>query len=414
VKKTSFFAGRPSAAAWAASLALLGIAIGSPAAEVPAYRPASTCEECHPDIVRTWRTSQHATAFTDPEFQLSYDRIRRNHPRKALSCEFCHNPMRFLLEEDDPHASIFSREGVTCEFCHSVESAKPEGPFPRYAARPGIKFGPQGGEPGKVVHRTRFSRLHITSEFCAGCHEFANEHGVPVLSTYSEWRESFYRGEGVHCQFCHLPQLFDARVIEPRAKKGPLDHAMVGGHSRERLARAIPLRASLSTSGKEARLTVTLRNETVGHKTPSGIPLHRIRLASTIYDGAGNIIGRKDELFERVLGDGTGKAVDRAENVFAFAREVLRDNRLAPKETRTVRQVFPLGGAVPAAADVSLTYEMPAPGAAPDLRFIEVPISRTIVPAERGFLESGAGTAILAFLAIVLGAAATALFMRRR
>jgi hypothetical protein len=217
-------------------LARPNAAVASPAPEgtsARTYESASACGQCHPEILATWRTSQHATSFTDPAFQLPYDRIRRKNPGKTLPCEQCHNPMRFLLQPGDPRAAIFSQEGVTCDFCHSVESVRAKGPFPRYTARPGVKFGPQGGEPGKSVHVTQFSRLHITSEFCAGCHDFVNEYGVPILSTATEWEQSFYRGEGIHCQFCHLPQLFDARFIEPgKRKKGPLDHAMVEGHSR--------------------------------------------------------------------------------------------------------------------------------------------------------------------------------------
>ena len=361
------------------------------------------CIECHPAIYKAWGASEHATAFTSPEFQVPYDRIRRVNPANALSCEQCHNPMRFLLAKDDPKADIFGQEGITCDFCHSVDSVNAKGPWPRYRAKPGIKFGPQGGNPKHAAHDTQFSRLHITSEFCAGCHEFRNEYGVPILTTSSEWEQSFYRGEQVHCQFCHLPQLFDARFIDPGKKKGPLDHAMVGGHSRERLAKAIPLRASLKVSGNEAVLSATLRNETVGHKTPSGLPSHRIRLAATLYDKAGNAIGRKEEVFERVLGDGTGKPLEEPELIFTEAREVLKDTRLGPKETRKVALTFPVAGAAPAAAEVSLTYELPAMASASDLRTIDIPISRAVVPVDRGFAAESAGLVAAVLLALLLG-----------
>ncbi|MCL5967001.1 MAG: cytochrome c family protein [Deltaproteobacteria bacterium] len=377
----------PSSAAFLALLAWLLATVGPGAAgagepDSSRYRSAAVCAECHPEIVRTWRSSQHASAFTDPAFQLPYDRIRRADPPKALACEYCHNPMRSVLPPHDPRASIFAQEGVTCDFCHSVESVSPQGPFPRYRTRPGIKFGPRGGSRGKTIHETRFSRLHITSELCAGCHEYWNKYGIPVLTTYSEWKESFYRGEGVHCQFCHLPQLFDARVIDPKTGKGPPDHAMLGGHSRERLAKAIPVKAQLTVGRKDARLVVQLRNETVGHKTPSGIPLHRVRLTSTIFDGKGNVLARKEEVFERVLGDGTGKAIEKPEMIFTASREVLKDNRIGPKETRRIVHVFPIRGAVPTIAEVALAYEMPTPDIAPAVRYIEIPISRTIIPAE--------------------------------
>jgi len=370
------------------------------------YQSAAVCAVCHVEIHRTWQGSQHATAFTDPAFQLPYDRLRRENPRKTFACEHCHNPMRFLLPPGDPRASTFSREGVTCDFCHSVSAVNAGGPFPRYKTKPGVKFGPHPERSGKGPHVREFSPLHITSEFCAGCHEFRNEHGVLILSTVSEWEKSFYRGTGVHCQFCHLPELFDARFIEGKRKKGPIDHAMVGGHSRERLARAIPVRAQLVLSGGGARVVVSVKNELVGHATPTGIPTHRLRLTATLFDAAGNAIDRRDEYFERVVGDGTGKALVRPEEIFISAREVLKDNRLLPKETREVRFTFPAGKTAPATASVTLTYEIPTPDIAPTLRYIEIPVANQVVTAEAGLARGKAvilaAAAFLAFLVWLL------------
>ncbi len=348
------------------------------------YQHATVCGVCHVEIHRTWQGSQHASAFTDPAFQLPYDRLRRGNPGKTFACEHCHNPMRFLLPQGDPRASLFSREGVTCDFCHSVSAVDARGPFPRYRMTPGVKFGPHPERSGKGPHVRRFSRLHISSEFCAGCHEYRNEHGILILSTVSEWEKSFYRGTGVHCQFCHLPELFDARFIDGNRKKGPVDHAMVGGHSRERLARSIPLRAHLVVSGGGTRVAVSVKNELVGHATPTGIPTHRLRLTATLFDAEGNAIDRRDEFFERVVGDGTGKALSRPEEIFVSAREVLKDNRILPKETREVRFSFPAGKSTPATAAVTLTYEIPTPDIAPTIRYIEIPVANQVVAAEAG------------------------------
>ena len=396
---------RTSSIVGAALFALLSIPVRAPLL-AQTWQSAGVCAGCHAEIHRTWQGSQHATSFTDPAFRLPYDRLRRENPRKTFACEQCHNPMRFLLPKGDLRSDIFSREGVTCDFCHSVSAVDANGPFPRYRARPGVKFGPHPQSPGKGRHVTQFSRLHITSELCAGCHEFRNEHGVLILSTVSEWEKSFYRGTGVHCQFCHLPELFDARFIDGKKKSGPIDHAMVGGHSRERLARAIPVRARLVLSGGGARVMVSVKNELVGHATPSGIPTHRLRLAAALFDAAGNILDRREEIFERVVGDGAGKALTRPEDIFVSAREVLKDNRILPKETREVRFSFPAGKPAPATASVALTYEIPTPDTAPTLRYIEIPVANQVVTAEagrdRGKAIAFAAAAILALLAWLL------------
>ncbi len=375
------------------------------------YQSATMCRECHPEIYRTWRSSQHATSFTDPTFQLPYDRVRKANPGKALPCERCHNPMRFLLDPEDPRSSIFALEGVTCDLCHTVETVRVKESVPRFVSRPGIRFGPRGKEVGKSFHATRFSPFLLTSEFCAGCHEFRNGYGVEILATYSEWADSFYRGEGVHCQFCHLPQIFDASFIDKKSAKGPSDHAMVGGHSRERLSKAIKVRASMKVSGGEARLTIYLKNEFVGHKTPTGIPSHRIRMTSTLYDAAGNVLAQKEEIFERRVGDGTGKPLERPEEIFTAAREVLMDNRIKPKETRRIDQAFELAGARPASAEVALAYEIPTADTAIGLRHVEIPVTRVVIPARTGVPALYA--ALIALAAALLLLAAVYLLRRR-
>lgn len=403
-----------AAAVVAAALAAAGpSAAPAQGGEGAGFRSAAVCRECHPQIYDSWRSSEHASAFTDPAFQLPYDRIRRTAPSRVLPCEQCHNPMRFALPPGAPQGSIFAQEGITCDFCHSTETVDPGGTFPRYRLRGGVKFGPGGGSE-KGPHRTQFSRLHISSSFCGGCHEFRNAHGVDVLSTYSEWAASFYRGEGIHCQFCHLPQLFDARFVDADRegtgkRKGPSDHAMVGGHDRDRLAKAVPIRAELSVRGGDARLSIRLRNETVGHKVPTGIPTHRLRLVSTLFDGNGAVLGRKEEIFARVLGDGTGKAITLPELIFTAAREVISDNRIAPKETREVVHAFPSGGAGAATAEVALVYEMATPDIAPELKWIEIPVSRVVIPVRSVFpfgivvavvlAGTAAGLVVLALLA---------------
>ncbi len=371
------------------------------------FDSATQCAQCHPKIYASWKSSQHSSAFTDPAFQLPYDRIRRKNPRRTLPCERCHNPLRFHLPPEDPRASIFAQEGVTCDFCHSVEAIGSGDPIPGYRLNPAHKFGPY--PPGKgserTIHSTRFSRLHITSDLCAGCHEYRNPFGVPILTTFSEWSESFYRGEGVHCQYCHLPQLFDPQFIDAKDRKGPVDHAMVGGHSRERLAKAIPLKGTLRISGTTAEVRVLLKNETVGHKTPSGIPMHRIRLVTSLFDAGGAPLGSMEETFERVVGDGAGNPLTKPERIFTEAREVLKDNRIGPKETREVIHRFDLAKTRPAAAEVSLTYEIPTPDIAPGTRSIDIPISRILLSVERGTSPRTLALLALAVVAVLLAAA---------
>lgn len=373
------------------------------------FQSATVCSQCHPEIHRTWRFSRHASASTGPLFQVSLDRIRKENPGLELPCEYCHDPVRFFLEPGDPKASIFAQEGVTCDFCHSVEfliQGIQGAGFPRYLVNPGTKFGPYptAVESKNGAHKTKFSSLHIRSVFCAGCHEYRNEHGVSILSTYSEWEESFYRGRSVHCQFCHFPGMFDAPFIDPERKKGPLGHDMIGGHSSEILSKALPIRASLTSDGKEACVTIQVKNEFVGHKFPSGMPISCLRLETTLYDADRNILGLGEEIFERVLGDGNGNPLRMPEEFFIAAKEVLKDNRIAPKEVRRIIHRFPLAGNKPRTAEVALLYEVILSDGGPGLQSSSISILRTTVPLQTGPSWTLVALIVLAAVTVVLGA----------
>ncbi|GAB4371630.1 MAG: multiheme c-type cytochrome [Deltaproteobacteria bacterium] len=403
-------------AAWlpAVGTALLLAALPGPARGAESFRSATVCAQCHPEIYRTWRSSRHASAWTNTLFQSALERIRVRNPDSPPPCFHCHNPLRFFLEPDDPKVSIFAREGVTCEFCHSVEFLLQgiEGAgFPRYLVNPEFKFGPYPNDDSRrKAHSTKFSPLHIRSVFCAGCHEYRNRFGVSVLSTYSEWEESYYRGKSVHCQFCHLPDLFDARFMEPGKKQGPVGHGMLGGFSRDLLARALPIRATLTQEGSEARLSIQVKNDFVGHKAPSGFPIHRLRLETTLYDTDRHVLGRGEEIFERILGDGDGNPLHTPEQFFLAARQVLKDNRIAPKEVRRIDQHFPLAGRTPGKAEVALFYEISLADQVPGLASSSVSILRIDVP-----LSAGIPPNILALIGlgcVVLILAATIVYRR--
>ncbi|MDA8122103.1 MAG: multiheme c-type cytochrome [Deltaproteobacteria bacterium] len=373
------------------------------------FRSATACTRCHPEIHRTWRSSRHATAYTAPLFQVSLDGARRENPQLSLPCEHCHNPLRFFLDTDDPKASIFALEGVTCDFCHSVEfllQGIQGAGFPRYLVNPGIKFGPYptSGKSDNGAHRKKFSMLHTQSVFCAGCHEYRNAHGIPILSTYSEWEESFYHGKNVHCQFCHFPGLFDAPFIDPGIKKGPIGHDMAGGHSRELLAKALPIRATLTSNETEACVTIQVKNEFAGHKAPSGIPINRLRLETTLYDGDRGVLGRGEDIFERVLGDGNGMPLRMPERFFPAAKEVLKDNRIEPKEVRKIVYRFPLQGKAPRTAEIALLYEIFLPDLAPALKSSTIPILRIAVPVTAEFPWPFVAFGVLAAAILVLAA----------
>ena len=116
---------------------------------VPPDATSADCGDCHPAQLQSWSASQHAIAYTDPIFQVSWAEERSDW------CLTCHLP-------DD---------GVTCATCHGAQR-----------------------------------------KTCADCHEFdlpAVIGGAPSgtlgQSTVSEWEASGAAAQGMGCVDCHDP-----------------------------------------------------------------------------------------------------------------------------------------------------------------------------------------------------------------
>jgi hypothetical protein len=177
---------------------------------------------------------------------------------------------------------------------------------------------------------------------------------------------------------------------------------MVGGSSGKLLARALPIRATLTTNDTEASVTIHVKNDFVGHKAPTGIPMNRLRLETTLYDGDLRVLGRGEEIFERVLGDGNGKPLRMPERFFAGAKEVLKDNRIAPKEVRRIVQRFPLYGKVPHSAEIALLYEIFLSDLPRGLQSSSTSILRIAVPVTAGIAWPFAALVVFAVATVVL------------
>ena len=195
--------------------------------------PSATCGECHRQIHEMWQRSMHAASSTDPVFLTSYLRALQETAGKASElCLPCHAPGasrsgdRWLREPA-------SREGITCDFCHSVVSVDLSARGQRFQiALDGVKRGPLS-DAVSPAHDIARSDLHKTAEFCAGCHEYESPEGLPIFSTYTEWRTSAKAREGKNCQDCHMP-MTPGQTVKPEigVYRSEINlHDISGGHS---------------------------------------------------------------------------------------------------------------------------------------------------------------------------------------
>jgi hypothetical protein len=254
------------------------------------------------------------------------------------------------------------------------------------------KLGPFKGEGD--WHHT-YSELQTKSEICAVCHEAINIHGLRIKATFTEWQESAFAQQGVHCQDCHMnvdgfltagksrfaSGMAAAMSIGSAPQRERLyTHQFPGAHSKTQIEGAITLaiEAVPSSDSKNHTLAmeVTVDNSRTGHSMPSGSADLRllwlevkVRIGdelvgqpavilepetlneSSAYSIAGRgkydsiLLGpevpKGSRIYRAVFADGAGQATLDSYNAVAK----LFDNRLkaAEKRTESYRFVIPEG-----------------------------------------------------------------------
>ncbi len=326
------------------------------------FNPSALCGECHQEIFAMWRRSMHSAAFTDPIFQSSYLQAYRDTGGEAKKiCLRCHAPVAALTGDFDMKEET-SHEGIACDFCHSIVSVdlkRPERPFE--VKFDGVKRGPLG-DAESPVHDVAQSNLHQSAEFCAGCHEYVNEFGVPILSTYSEWKLSPQAAEGKNCQACHMPMIPGETVREDFAiQRGSINlHNISGGHSTEQVrkaatARILSVRREKPTVGV---VSVEVANTGSGHSIPTGLPTRKLILEVILY-ADGQEVRRFERKYQKTLLDKQNRLITKDHRVLLDAWTLLDDNRLRAGERRVERLVarVPPDGKLEAEIHLRYFYE---------------------------------------------------------
>ena len=301
---------------------------------------SALCGECHEEIYSMWRRSMHSLAFKDPIFQTSYMQayLETNGEARHL-CLKCHAPVTTVTGDLDVQQPL-SKEGVTCDFCHSIASVdlkKRNGRF--QISLDGSKRGPLA-DAESPVHGVVKSELHESSELCAGCHEYSTENGVPIFSTYSEWKTSPQAAEGKTCQSCHMP-LTPGNTVrsELGVERTSINlHNISGGHSSEQVRKAATAKilSVKRESPTRAIIDVEVANVGSGHFIPTGLPTRKLILEVRLFSG-GRQIRRFERKYEKKLLDAKGNLITTDHGAIMDARKLLEDTRLRPGERRLER-----------------------------------------------------------------------------
>ena len=245
----------------------------------------TACEKCHMDIFSYWNQSRHNQSTTNvfykqalQEFQKLQDVSKL--PRGKDFCKTCHEPLLATGGNDK------AANGVQCEFCHSIKDVQlGRRPSPFILEKGPTKYGPLG-EVQSPAHPTRKSELFSTSLLCAGCHEWKNDAGLSILSTYSEWQESGLQKEDTHCQSCHMAEV-EGQVSDPKLSRitsGKVNtHQFTGGHTASQLHKAVSIKIKdISIEKEDLTVRLEVRNIGSGHYFPTGMPTRRVEIEVSV------------------------------------------------------------------------------------------------------------------------------------
>ncbi len=311
---------------------------------------ARACGACHAELYAEWKTSTHAHAWVDPQFQAE---ITKSGNRWL--CLNCHTPLRVqqdlwpvglqgddvelpILVEAPVYDAALREEGITCAACH---------------VRQGEIWGP-GLSDSRAPHPVRASEAYRTNEVCERCHQalatYEGKDFVCTFDTGGEWAAGPYPAEGKGCSDCHMPM-----VERPAAAGGPArevrQHWWRGAGipkapGVEQPVEANPPGLDLAAKWAEDRLTVVMTNAGAGHRLPTGDPERWVQVDVHFVDAQGAAIG--DPWSHRIGQTWT----------WWPAPEKTGDNRLAPRESRSESVVVPDGAA--AARLVASSHRMTA------------------------------------------------------
>lgn len=260
------------------------------------YSPTPMCRGCHDTIVAQHLESSHEMSFTNPVFLAQYQKDLLPKAAKdpilhdeAKECIACHEPITYArngpkiinLSSINPQMN-----GVTCDVCHTITGfSGPKAQNGNYIIAPSeTKLGPFKGQ-GDWHHA--YSELQTRSEICAVCHEAVNRHGFQIKATFTEWLESDFARQGVHCQDCHMnvdgfltagkPRFSSGKAANMSLGNSPdrvrlYTHQFPGAHSKTQVEGAIELtiEASPMDAGRMIAIEITVDNTRTGHSMPSG------------------------------------------------------------------------------------------------------------------------------------------------
>ncbi|HID70626.1 MAG TPA: hypothetical protein EYP35_09290 [Desulfobacterales bacterium] len=260
---------------------------------------ASSCGKCHTETYREWAGSMHASAWTDPYYQV--DLIFDGNQQICINC---HSPLqnqqenlvlgfrdkeRFkpILKKNPDFDPELQKEGVTCVVCH---------------LRSGVIIGPYSDT--EAPHPTRFDPSMVDGiGVCRKCHVVSGNRWdtffrIPPCGTVSEIREG--QTTSIDCTGCHMPAV-RRPLVEGWQDRQVRRHLWLGGHDKETVKNALQAELEIIKNKNTREATLTLTNTGADHFLPTGTPDRHLTVLFSLTGPAGKIIKEKSYLLKRTI-----------------------------------------------------------------------------------------------------------------
>jgi hypothetical protein len=345
----------------------------------------------------------HAYAMTDPVFFA----IRSEGQSQYVgaldqNCVQCHSPIGSRAGElpwgpiDSAGVTPIIHEGITCDLCHTITSYSQLGTAGMDFAPNETKYGGIEDPVSTTYHKSEYTPLFKSGEFCGSCHDFITDGGLELERTFREWDEAGQAVTGKTCADCHMPAYTGKAA--PNAPQRTLHRhtfvgvdvalvdfpnkaeqfALVEQMLRSALTMTLDAPASVQ-AGEELQFTVSLTNDNTGHNVPSGTSFRRemwlsvvvkdadsnILYASGQLDGNDDII-EDDDLFNA---QSTMLRADGMPTRATWEAAAIENPGITPGETRDVQYGFvvPVEASGELSIDVTLRFRSFSPSSLRDL-----------------------------------------------
>lgn len=320
------------------------------------YTSATVCGSCHVDIYASWKNSLHAFSLSDPIFDAAYmQALKEKGDAARRLCLRCHAPLTQGNGDFDLRQAV-TREGVSCDFCHTLTAVHLDNAEKPYSMEVGLVKRSVLRKAASPVHEVAYSQLHATAELCGGCHNYTGPGGVPIMSTYDEWKRGPYAAEGITCQSCHMATS-TGRVVSPSVAErtaGEIHlHDLV--HDAEQLRHAVTVAITRTVRrGDGLEVDVHIANVGSGHAIPTGIPSREVVLSVTAE--VGRRVMTAERRYRKVLADKNDHVLGSDHETLLYAAKVVSDTRLGPREERLEHFSFLLPGSGPVKIQATVSY----------------------------------------------------------